>query len=1369
MELRSRRLLRDVVIPLLAACLIPLSGHANVQTMMPDFYAEPGLSPFRGRVSANVDESIDTFTGALTLTHTDLLVPGNGGLDIKIQRSYNSNSVYDPTPLDTVSLPYPTMLADRSPYGVGWTMHFGRLLGFGNGLLCNDNGTNNLDNGILELPDGSQHILFRNATASSSYYITKDQWVGSCGSGGMVIISPEGVKYYMNQVLSWISPSGTTEYVWYTTRIEDRNGNWIAISYDTSAASGVQPVFNQITSSDGRNVSFSYSDSTGRTRILLRSISASGQTWVYNYTPITGDVGGRYHLTHVNGPASFDWRYDYYSGGAATNAGNHALYRITHPYRGSVEYTYRFECLNVPVGYTCSSYRSFYSLVVATKRNRSTGGTWSYQYNPSSTEDVTTVNFPGGRYVFRHYGSRNALGGSTTSGQNVWKAGLLKEKETYNGGSLMKRETYTWQPLNRISNERYIRPPHLQYSDSATFAPVLTRKEVVLDGTSYVTTYSNFDASFNPQTISESGQANRTTNLSYFPRVSGQNIVRLVKDEVIQGQASGKSIYRTFDSNGNMTQIIRHGVTENYSYHGTGDVASRTNARRRTWTFANFYRGVPRTEQHPEGVRISRTVNGSGTIASETDGRGNTTSYTYDGMNRVTSIRRPAGTTISVSWSSTGRTVNRGAYTQSVGFDPFGRIASVNTNGVTKNYTYNDLGHLSFESYFSSSSGDSINTDVLGRILSIRHGDGSSRSYSFSSGNRVSVTNERGYSTAYTYRSFGDPENQEERVLVRINAPEGVITAIGRDILGLTTSVSQGGVTRTYGYNSDNFLTSETNPETGTTSYGRDQVGNMTSRSVSGSGTTTYSYDGLNRLTGINYPGIPSVTMQYDGNSNLTVVDNGAALRTFSYDRNDNRSSETLTVGGLRFNAAYGYNGLDHLTSITYPSLRQISYSPDALGRPRSVSPYVRSVSHHPNGVPSALNYANGQGASVSLNARQWIDGIRSRGTVYAADLSYGYDGVGNVTSIVNGLDNIDSKSLSYDGLDRLVVAGAASISYDAAGNISSMRTSAGSLNYNYSSNRLSSVSGYRSYNLNYDNYGNVAGNGRQSFTYDAASNLRSVSGGATASYDYDGKNLRVRAQRNGRTDYFFYGINGLLLGEYDSAGTWTKEYAYLGSKLVATLENVPDVAPTAPGSISVPATSSTGGVFVSWSGAAGAVTRYELQEATDSAFTNPTLAYSGLNLSASFGNKSNGTYYYRVRACSGSACSNYQTATNGIVVNVAAVAPGVPSSISVPTSSTTGTYAVSWGAATGTVTNYELQEGTEPSFTCYMPPCPPGRFCIQMCRTPPTIYSGSGLSFTVGGSKPKLNKTYYYRVRACNGASCSDYRAGSNGVVVTR
>lgn len=835
-----------------------------------------------------------------------------------------------------------------------------------------------------------------------------------------------------------------------------------------------------------------------------------------------------------------------------------------------VEYTYRFECLNAPAGSTCANNGTYYSQVVATKRNWENGlakGLWSYGYSPSTTEDVTTVNFPGGRYVFRHYGSKAYLGGNQLPGQSIWKVGLLKEKETYNGTTLVKRELYTWEPLNQISTERYVRPPYLQYSDYATFAPVLTRKEIVLDGTSYVTTYGNFDASFNPQTITETGQTTRTTNVTYFPRTAGQNIAHLVQDEVLQGEATGKNIYRTFDANGNLTQITRRGVTENYTYHPSGDVRTRTNARNQTWTYPTYVRGVPTVEQHPAAVQISRTVNATGTIASETNGRGYTTTYGYDGMNRLTAIQRPAGTPVSVSWNvsglnTTGRTVTRGVYTQTTAFDPFGRIASVNTNGITKNYSYNDLGHMSFESYLSSSLGDTYGSDVLGRIVSVTHGDGTGRSQSYLSGNQTRITNERGYVTLYTYRSFGDPDNKDERALMRIDAPEGVSTVFARNILGQIGSVTQGGITRSYAYYAtNNFLLSVTDPETGITTFGRDPVGNMTSRVVGISATTGFGYDGLNRLTSIDYPGTtPDVAFGYDGNNNVTSLSNGVTSRSYGYDTNDNLLSESLSINGRTFNASHSYNGLDYIASTTYPSGRVVAYNPDALGRATTVAPYIaNAIGYHPTGTPNDFTYNNGRRTTIGFNSRQWIQQIAAfDSATYLADLRYGYDGIGNVSAIADALNSSFSRSLGYDGLDRLYTAngvwGAGAIRYDTAGNITSQTLGSFNLSYSYSSNRLATTSGSKSYAFGYDTYGNVTANGYNNFAYNDASNLTTVTttaGAIVGTYTYDGNNMRARVQQGGKDTYVFYAKDGKLLGEYDADGRY-KEYAYLGTRLVA-------------------------------------------------------------------------------------------------------------------------------------------------------------------------------------------------------------------------
>lgn len=91
---------------------------------------------------------------------------------------------------------------------------------------------------------------------------------------------------------------------------------------------------------------------------------------------------------------------------------------------------------------------------------------------------------------------------------------------------------------------------------------------------------------------------------------------------------------------------------------------------------------------------------------------------------------------------------------------------------------------------------------------------------------------------------------------------------------------------------------------------------------------------------------------------------------------------------------------------------------------------------------------------------------------------------------------------------------------------------------------------------------------------------------------------------------------------------------------------------------------------------------------------------------------------------------------------------PGIPASITVPSSSSTGSYTISWGAASGTVTAYQLYEATNSGFSGET-----------------LAYSGTALSKAISG---KGNGSYYYRVRACNGSLCGGYRTGANPIVVT-
>jgi hypothetical protein len=184
-------------------------------------------------------------------------------------------------------------------------------------------------------------------------------------------------------------------------------------------------------------------------------------------------------------------------------------------------------------------------------------------------------------------------------------------------------------------------------------------------------------------------------------------------------------------------------------------------------------------------------------------------------------------------------------------------------------------------------------------------------------------------------------------------------------------------------------------------------------------------------------------------------------------------------------------------------------------------------------------------------------------------------------------------------------------------------------------------------------------------------------------------------------------------------------------------------VPPAAPVPLTVPASSSTGTYGVSWGSASGAVT-YELEEDTTSAFSAPTRVSSAASTSWTAVGKANGTYYYRVRSVNGAGQSGWTTDTVGCLVSL--VAPGAPASVTVPVSSSTGSYGVSWSAATG-ANRYEVEEATDAGFA-----------------TAASVYVGGLTALPVSG---KANGTYWYRVRAGNAAGWSGWTAGLNGCTV--
>jgi hypothetical protein len=243
-------------------------------------------------------------------------------------------------------------------------------------------------------------------------------------------------------------------------------------------------------------------------------------------------------------------------------------------------------------------------------------------------------------------------------------------------------------------------------------------------------------------------------------------------------------------------------------------------------------------------------------------------------------------------------------------------------------------------------------------------------------------------------------------------------------------------------------------------------------------------------------------------------------------------------------------------------------------------------------------------------------------------------------------------------------------------------------------------------------------------------SDLRTVvSGTASLSATINGRTsgityyYRVRAEKDGIFSEWRTGGNGCFVG-----------------------------TPGTPSTISVPTTNNTGSYTVSWSASATPGVTYRLEEAINSGFSYGlrTVASGTTSLSAAISGRTSGvTYYYRVRAEKNGAVSTWRTGGNGCVVTV--VAPAAPGSITVPSTNSTGSYTVTWGASATSEVTYRLEEATNSGFTTGLR----------------TVVSGTtALSAAISGRSSGV--TYFYRVRAENAAGSSAWRTGGNGCVVT-
>jgi RHS repeat-associated protein len=427
-----------------------------------------------------------------------------------------------------------------------------------------------------------------------------------------------------------------------------------------------------------------------------------------------------------------------------------------------------------------------------------------------------------------------------------------------------------------------------------------------------------------------------------------------------------------------------------------------------------------------------------------------------------------------------------------------------------------------------------------------------------------------GNRTSYSYDANGNLTG------IAYPAPVGAET-FTMDALSRPQKFVDGkGQTTTYEYDALDALTkvvAKTASGTATAvSYTYDADGNQIQRDDP-TGTATFSYDKKNRLTTQTLPGPKTTTYGYDAADNLTSVADSGGTVTYAYDAAGRLSS--ITEPGAAAPTTFGYNASGARTSTSYPNGVTIgaAYQKDAAGNDGGKLKSLTATNAAGTTLQSfGYSYLKGgadtdlrqsvtdKAGSVTSYTYTALNRLFEARTVNAAgaqtdDRKYGYDPMANIISQnINGT----TTTLTYNGANQLVSDGSKTYSYDANGNQTG--DSANGLGFAYNAlNQTTSITPATGspVALSYRSTGQFdrSALNATSFTSNELGVSSSTFNGATAYYVREPGGQIVSERAGTSTYYYLYDALGSITGLTDKNGALVNTYSYdpYGRTLSAT------------------------------------------------------------------------------------------------------------------------------------------------------------------------------------------------------------------------
>ncbi|MBU6952738.1 RHS repeat domain-containing protein [Hahella sp. HN01] len=1142
------------------------------------------LSAADGGSAVISGEEIDEFTGDVRWSIRELSLPGQGGMNIDIYRSYNladhGKEILGPWSIDV----------PRVSYVVKYWKE------------CKDHGDkgqhcwgeNEVSGVTLEI-SGKRSVPLVIKDGELRSVRGEAGWKGKVDGLNVTAYSPDGKTYVFDQSQKSDGPMEFNEahqLMVYASSVTDAYGNWIKYKYhrkvstdyvkngecakpnlpngerekcEGATISAKEHVFpKQITTNDGRLVDFNYGEAT------QENVTSS---WGYGRNSSAGVPPPLTEIVVHESTGNRVWKYSHYYKEEWGKQVQDGLKTVTLPDNTTWGFTYtdkkgkKLRSITVPSGATIIY---DYEVISTTQHPRGVG-----QYSLSKRtlkgaalkDSVTTFSYDDVWFDNDRFWKTVSVSPSAKTEKVFWHTNnsinddrKAREGQLYSvkvfepsGGNPLRTIEYTYDTWGKVGR---FYGANLNIKDLYAIKSVtpLMLSKVVVDG-KYVTQYADFTSYYQPQTIKEmTGGKSRVTRKTYLNQqwesVSKPQLIGFPLQVKVEGD-NGESWINSYSysEKGRVESTTINGITESYAYHESGDLYKKeyTNMRGVQRTFyLNYFRGVSTLEEHPLSGSIHREVNPSGTVQWEEDQEGYRTYYEYDGLNRTTKVSPPgiAPTFYSYEANKVAEAREGSQYRKEAMLDGLGRPYLIwqEGAGVTPTYTrteYDAAGRVVFSSYpsFNVNEEHGVRTtyDALNRALTetttvdngvTQYCYGSSCAgylMGFEFDYATTATDAEGYKTATLMEGFGSPEKTWSRYVVQdIAGEDRQVTTLNRNKTGDITSVNQGGVTRSYGYYAGSHRLKTINePERNPVTFTYDAAGNLRTRDLAGVGTTTYSYYPNNSLQKIDYPTGHDVVYYYYMNGLLKTLTKGMTSWSYDYTPAGNLDKETLTI------------------TVLDPKIFTLDYEYDDSGfLRRIVYPNDFYVEYDVNDL--------GQVTRVNSPVGELVNGVSYHPTGTPSNYQYGNGQV--VAQTLNDRRFVSHTTSAKGG----VVASNLGYGFDALGNITAIT------NY-VDSNQ--SVSG-----LTYDGLGRLkTANGvwgTGSFTYDHKDNLISKSLGNLGSigYVYDAGSNRLKSTTGIPYAFQYDGYGNVV-----NNGRFTMTYDHSGDMLSivtnsSPVANVPQV-----------------------------------------------------------------------------------------------------------------------------------------------------------------------------------------------------------------